>query len=191
MEEKDIISQEEHKSDKKGFFSKLGKGIVAGAKFVGKKLEEGVDKIKENIEESKAEKALENSIVQQFNSSALKFTMVVPAEKTKFIKLFGQINYSEKTLTFYGDIANLTTNVYFIDEANQKFEISLIRLKQSMDITVNNTVYPRNVSVVEYKLSADDETKKQMQTIINNNQINIVDSGSINENIEELIGKYC
>ena len=42
MEEKDIISQEEHKSDKKGFFSKLGKGIVAGAKFVGKKLEEGV-----------------------------------------------------------------------------------------------------------------------------------------------------
>lgn len=89
MEEKDIISQEEHKSDKKGFFSKLGKGIVAGAKFVGKKLEEGVDKIKENIEESKAEKALENSIIQQFNASALKFTMVVPSEKTKFIKLFG------------------------------------------------------------------------------------------------------
>lgn len=183
MKEKDIISQEEHKSDKKGFFSKLGKGIVAGAKFVGKKLEEGVDKIKENIEESKAEKALENSIIQQFNSSALKFTMVVPSEKTKFIKLFGQINYSEKTLTFYGDIANLNTNVYFIDEANQKFEISLIRLKQSMDITVNNTVYPRNVSVVEYKLSADDETKKQMQTIINNNQINIVDSTITKSNI--------
>ena len=109
--------------------------------------------------------------------------MVVPSEKTKFIKLFGQINYSEKTLTFYGDIANLNTNVYFIDEANQKFEISLIRLKQSMDITVNNTVYPRNVSVVEYKLSADDETKKQMQTIINNNQINIVDSTITKSNI--------
>ena len=183
MEEKDIISQEEHKSDKNGFFSKLGKGMVAGAKFVGKKIEEGVDKIKENIEENKAEKALENSIVQQFNSSAIKFTMVVPAEKTKYIKLCGQINYSEKSLTFYGDIADLTTNAYFIDDANQKFEISLIRLKQSMDITVNNTVYPRNVSVVEYKLSDDDETKKQMQTIINNNQINIVDSTITKSNI--------
>lgn len=52
-----------------------------------------------------------------------------------------------------------------------------------MDITVNNTVYPRNVSVVEYRLSADDETKKQMQTIINNNQINIVDSTITKSNI--------
>lgn len=182
-EKKENNNQKELNEGNKGFFSKIGKGIVFGAKFVGKKIGEAADSVKENIEQAKAEKKLETAIAQQFNLSALKFTMVIPGEKTKFVKLYAQINYTEKTLTFYGEVANLTPNVYFIDEASQKFEVSLIRLKQSLDITVNNIVYPRTVSVVEYKLTADEETKKQMQTIINNNQINIVDSTITKSNV--------
>lgn len=162
--------------EKKGFFSKLGKNIVDGAKFVGNKIGEVTSNIKSNIESVKAEKELEQSIINVFNASAQKFTMVVPGDKTKYVKLYAQVNYTEKTLTIYGANKNLNSNVYFVDEVGQKFVVTLLRLHQTVDITFNSVVYPREVSVVEYNLYSDAETKREMQTIINNNQINIVDS---------------
>lgn len=162
--------------EKKGFFSKITKKVAAGAKFFGDKIGEAASNIKDSIESAKAEKEQEQSIINVFNASAQKFTMVVPGDKTKYVKLYAQVNYTEKTLTIYGANKNLNTNVYFVDEVGQKFVVTLLRLHQTVDITLNNVVYPREVSVVEYNLYSDAETKKEMQTIINNHQINIVDS---------------
>lgn len=177
----------ENNKNKKGLFSKISKNFAEGAKFVGSKLSgaassiggklsEAASSIKDGIESAKAEKELEQSIVNIFNASAQKFTMVVPGDKTKYIKLYAQINYNERTLTIYGDRKNLSSNVYFVDEIGQKFVVTLLRLHQTINITLNNVVYPKDVSVVEYTLYSDAETKKEMQTIINNNQINIIDS---------------
>lgn len=176
MEEQKKVNTEEPQEEKGGFFSKFKKGVVAGAKFVGGKLEKAANSIKSSIDEAKAKKALEETIVQQFNSKASSFVMVIPGSKEKYTKVFARIDYDAKTITLLGKIETITREVYFIDSAKQKFEVKLIRLNQSMDFTVENVVHSRDVTVIEYRLSADEETKKQMQTFITNNSITITDS---------------
>ena len=175
MEEQEKVEKEEQKQGKESIFSKMKKGIITGVKFVGEKVVQAGDSIKNSIEEAKAKKALEEAIVQQFNSKALPFVMVTPGPKEKCSKVYAQIDYNVKTITLLGKIDTITRDVFFIDQANQKFESNLIRLNQSMDFTVDNVVHSRDVTVIEYRLSADEETKKQMQTIINNS-ISITDS---------------
>ena len=170
-----------------GLFDKAKSGITTGVKVIGKGVKTAVKTvgdvvttIKDDVVETKAEKELRAKLVQQFNSSAHKFTMVLPGEELKLIEIYAQVNFTVKTLTLFEEVENLTSQAYFIDEENRKFEIRIIRLNQSMDIMMDNIVYPSSVSVIEYNLIDDDETKQQMQSIIDNNGKDVAADNSSN-----------
>ena len=159
----------EQQNEEMSLFGKAKKGIVTGVKFIGKVVSGTVVTVKNNVKETLNERELHDKISEQFNLTALPFTMVIPEENQKLVKLFAQVDSDKKTLTFLGDVAHLTPYVYFVDDAYCKLEINLIRVRQPIDITIDNVVYPRTVTVIEYSMSNDDETKKQMQAIVNNN----------------------
>ena len=146
------------------------KYIEKGAKYVGNKVGEVVTTIKEDIEDTKAEKVLNEKLTQQFNLNARQFTMVIPGENIKLKSIYGRVKITDTSLTFLGEVRNLTPEVYFIDEDYKKYEISLLKLKQSMDIVIDNVIHPCTVSVVEYHLVDDIETVNQMKELIENNQ---------------------
>lgn len=159
----------------------IGKKAVEGASFVADKINKGAEIIKDKIDDVAAEKELQKKIEQQFNAMAIKYSAIIPGEKTKRISVLLQTNYDKKTLSLYGENKAISNNCYFIDSTNQKFTIQLIRQGQTTEITVNGTAYVKPITVFEYAITNDDETKKEMQTIINN--ISITDSTITKSNI--------
>lgn len=111
-----------------------------------------------------------------FNSESTKISLVIPDKKEKVRPINARIDYDKKVITIYGDLNQINTNCFFVDKFNQKFNISLIRLDQVIDLTLDSTVFKRKVTVIEFILKNDEDTKRQMQTIINNNQITIENS---------------
>lgn len=145
--------------------------IEKGADIVVKAVSDVVTTIKDDVADARAERALNAQLTQQFNLSAFRFTMVDPTgEQTALSDVYAQVNYGAKTLTFFGELANLSPLVYFVDCNYVKFEVALIRVKQTLDIVMNNTVYPSEATVVEYRLVDDADTRMQMKSIVGNRQ---------------------
>lgn len=151
-------------------------GVKTGAKIIGDKIEKGYEKVKSNINEHLEQKEIEKRLEELFNSKSTKISLVIPDKKEKIIPLNARIDYDKKVITIYGDLNHLNTNCFFIDKFNQKYSISLIRLDQVIELTLDSTVYKRKVTAIEFVFKNDEETKRQMQTIINNNQITIENS---------------
>lgn len=160
----------------KGFLGKIGSGLKAGTKFIGEQIEKGYEKVKSNIDEHFEQKELEKRLEELFNSESTKISLVIPDKKEKVRPINARIDYDKKVITIYGDLNQLNTNCFFVDKFNQKFNILLIRLDQVIELTLDSTVFKRKVTVIEFILKNDEETKRQMQTIINNNQITIENS---------------
>ena len=176
LNSEEIENQETKDNKVKSVFSKIGKGFISGAKKVGSGISSGIEKAKNNIEEHNREKELERSLEEEFNKNTTKLNLVIPNDKkNKVIKLNCKIDYDLKTIAFYGERTDINTNCFFIDHLNQKYAFVLIRMTQSVDIEIDSTIYRRKVTVVEFKIEDDENTKNQMQTIINNN-ITINDS---------------
>ena len=135
-----------------GLFDKAKDGIVKGVKFIGKTVSDVVTTIRDDVAETRAEKTLQDRLSQQFNLSAQKFTMIVSGEEIKQADVYAQVDYEASTLTFLGEVKGLNSQAYFIDEMNRRLEILLIKLKQTMDIIIDNTVYPSSVTVVNFRL---------------------------------------
>ena len=146
-----------------------GQYIGKGAKFVGQKIGDVAVTIRDDVAEAKAERELTAEIKQQFNSSATKFIMVTPGEPVKLTDIYAQVDEEEKTLVILEDIPNITNDFYFVDGEYRVYEIRLIKLKQEVDLHINNVICPRTVTLIEYELNDDEETKDQMQAIIYNN----------------------
>lgn len=177
------LKQNEHveeveKTSQKGnaFLGKIGSRVKAGTKFIGKKIEEGYEKVKSSIDEHSEQKELEKRLEELFNSESTKISLVIPDKKEKVRPINARIDYDKKVITIYGDLNQINTNCFFVDKFNQKFNISLIRLDQVIELTLDSTVFKRKVAVIEFILKNDEDTKRQMQTIINNNQITIENS---------------
>lgn len=143
--------------------------IGKGAKYVGQKITDVAVTIKDDFNEAKAERELTAEIKQQFNASATKFIMVTPGEHVKLTDIYAQVDEEEKTLVILEDIPNITNEFYFVDGEYRAYEIRLIKLKQEVDLHINNVICPRTVTLIEYELNDDEETKNQMQAIIYNN----------------------
>lgn len=160
----------------KGILGKIGNSLKAGTKFIGEQIEKGYEKVKSNINEHLEQKELEKRLEELFNSESTKISLVLPDKKEKIRSINARIDYDKKVITIYGDLNQINTNCFFVDKFNQKFNISLIRLDQVIELTLDSTVFKRKVTVIEFILKNDEDTKRQMQTIINNNQITIENS---------------
>lgn len=160
----------------KGLLGKIGNSLKAGTKFIGEQIEKGYEKVKSNIDEHLEQKELEKRLEELFNSESTKISLVLPDKKEKIRSINARIDYDKKVITIYGDLNQINTNCFFVDKFNQKFNISLIRLDQVIELTLDSTVFKRKVTVIEFILKNDEDTKRQMQTIINNNQITIENS---------------
>jgi len=177
------LKQNEHveeveKTSQKGnaFLGKIVSRVKAGTKFIGEKIEKGYEKVKSSIDEHSEQKELEKRLEELFNSESTKISLVIPDKKEKVRPINARIDYDKKVITIYGDLNQINTNCFFVDKFNQKFNISLIRLDQVIELTLDSTVFKRKVTVIEFILKNDEDTKRQMQTIINNNQITIENS---------------
>ena len=166
--EEEKTNNNEQQSDTT-IFNKAKNGIVTGVKFIGKVVSGTVVTVKNSVKETLSEKEIHAKASEQFNTSAIEFTMVTPGKQLKFTKIFAQVDYDKMTLTLLGDVAHLTSNIYFVDETYRKYVIDLIKVKQSMDITIDNVVYPRTTTVIDYSLIDDEETKYRMKNILSNN----------------------
>lgn len=160
----------------KGLLGKIGNSLKAGTKFIGEQIEKGYEKVKSNINEHLEQKELEKRLEELFNSESTKISLVLPDKKEKIRSINARIDYDKKVITIYGDLNQINTNCFFVDKFNQKFNISLIRLDQVIELTLDSTVFKRKVTVIEFILKNDEDTKRQMKTIINNNQITIENS---------------
>lgn len=172
----EIEEEKELSQKQKGFFGKIGSGLKTGIKSVGEKIGDGIKKVQSNIDEHFEQKQIEKSLEELFNLEATKISLVIIGKKEKVMNVYGKIDYEKKVITIYGENNQLTKECFFIDKHNQKYNISLIRLNQSIELTLESVVYKRLVTVIEFILKDDEDTKKQMQTIINNNQIKIENS---------------
>ncbi len=177
------LKQNEHveeveKTSQKGnaFLGKIVSRVKAGTKFIGEKIKKGYEKVKSSIDEHSEQKELEKRLEELFNSESTKILLVIPDKKEKVRPINARIDYDKKIITIYGDLNQINTNCFFVDKFNQKFNISLIRLDQVIELTLDSTVFKRKVTVIEFILKNDEDTKRQMQTIINNNQITIENS---------------
>lgn len=177
------LKQNEHveeveKTSQKGnaFLGKIVSRVKAGTKFIGEKIKKGYEKVKSSIDEHSEQKELEKRLEELFNSESTKISLVIPDKKEKVRPINARIDYDKKIITIYGDLNQINTNCFFVDKFNQKFNISLIRLDQVIELTLDSTVFKRKVTVIEFILKNDEDTKRQMQTIINNNQITIENS---------------
>lgn len=183
MEEKENIESnnskldEEHseKKETKSFFGKFGDALKKGAKFVGDNINKGVENVRNSINEHQKQKEIEAKLKEKFNIGTVKLILIIPEKKNKAVSVNSRIDYDKKTISLYGENSDLKPSCFFVDKLNQKYVISVIRLSQKIELEVDSIVYKRSITVVEFVLCNDYETKNQMQTIINN-QISIENS---------------
>ena len=79
-------------------------------------------------------------------------------------------------LTLYGEDCRVHKGCVFVDRSRQVFKITLIQLNQSVDVLFNGEVYNREATIIQLSIENDEDKKQEAQTIINNTNINIVDS---------------
>ena len=151
------------------------KYIGKGAQFVGKAVSDAFTTIMDDISEARAEKTLNEKLLQKFNLSAQRLAMVTTGDNPQLTTVYAQVDVKAKTLTLFGEIENLSSKIFFIDEEYRKLEIVLIRLRQTTDIILDNVIYPSPVTVVEYRQYDDEETKKRMSIIVNNGEVPPID----------------
>lgn len=163
--------------------------LIKASKFVEEKTKQGIDKIKEEKdkfeakqEEKKLQKLLELDLEKAFLANCLEYKVVTEMDKKAYVKKVDAItDYDKKTLTLYGEVDKLV-NSYFVDKQNQKFVIKMIRQKQSISLTVNDIIYTRPVTIIDFNLFNDEKTKQEIIKIVNNS-IQITDSKIIKSSI--------